>query len=185
LAERQIFFVRQFAVYEFGIQATGLWQAVVRTSELYTQVFTALLGVVYYPGIATVIGQKEELNRVLKQAVLHWLPLILLGLIGVYLSRFQVLFFLFDQDFLAGAMFFKWQLTGDFFIMLSYFYAYVLLGKARIRLFICLQAFSAGLYILAVFFLYQHLGIEALPVAYLIRSAGYAVCLIIFTSRDI
>lgn len=179
------FFVRQFAVHEFGIQATGLWQSVVRTSELYTQVFTALLGVVYFPGLAAVINHQEGVNKILRQAILYWLPIILLGLIGVYLFRFQVLYLLFDQRFLAGAVFFKWQLTGDFFILMSYFFAYILLGKARIRLFILLQAISAALYIMAVFFFYKSLGIEALPLAYFIRSAGYAICLIIFTAKEL
>jgi hypothetical protein len=41
------------------------------------------------------------------------------------------------------------------------------------------------LYVIAVFFLYKQIGIEGLPVANFIRSAGYAICLIIFTAKDL
>ncbi len=179
------FFIRQFAINQFGSQATGLWQAVVRTSEWYTQVFTALLAVVYFPNVAAVIDNKQAIKQVLSQAVLNWLPFIMLGLIGVYLTRYHILLLLFDDRFLAGEAYFKWQVLGDFFIMVSYFFAYVLLGKAHIRLFILMQVLSAVLYILAVFSLYTPMGVEAFPIAYCIRSAGYAICLVIFTTKDI
>jgi O-antigen/teichoic acid export membrane protein len=179
------FFVRQFAVDEFGLEATGLWQAVVRTSDLYTQIFTALLGIVYFPKVAAIIHQKAATRNLIKQTISVWLPLIMLGLACIYVARHQILYLLFDKQFLSGAVYFQWQLLGDFFIMISYFFAYVLLGKARIRLFILLQAISAGLYVIAVFFLYKHIGIEGLPVANFIRSAGYAICLIIFTAKDL
>jgi PST family polysaccharide transporter len=179
------FFVRQFAVDEFGLEATGLWQAVVRTSDLYTQIFTALLGIVYFPKVAAIIHQKAATRNLIKQTISVWLPLIMLGLACIYVARHQILYLLFDKQFLSGAVYFQWQLLGDFFIMVSYFFAYVLLGKARIRLFILLQAISAGLYVIAVFFLYKQIGIEGLPIANFIRSAGYAICLIIFTAKDL
>jgi PST family polysaccharide transporter len=177
------FFVRQFAVQEFGMFATGLWQAVVRTSDLYTQVFTALLGIVYFPRIAAVIHQKEVLNQFLVQTLRIWLPLIILGLLGVFIMRYHLLALIFDSRFVEGAVFFKWQLPGDFFSMLSYFFAYIMLGKARIRLFVQLQAFSALLYLICIFLLYPAMGIEALAAAYFIRSAGYAICLLIFAGK--
>lgn len=177
------FFVRQFAVQKFGMFSTGLWQAVVRTSDLYTQVFTALLGIVYFPRVAAVIQQKEVLNKFLVQTLRIWLPLIMLGLLGVFFMRYSLLTLIFDSRFAEGAVFFKWQLPGDFFSMLSYFFAYILLGKAHIRLFIQLQAFSALLYLICIYLLYPAMGIEALAAAYFIRSAGYAICLLIFAEK--
>jgi PST family polysaccharide transporter len=179
------FFVRQFAVKEFGMMATGLWQAVVRTSDMYTQVFTALLGIVYFPRIATIIHQKEVLNKFLGQTLRLWLPLIALGLLGVYFARYRVLTLIFDSRFMPAAVFFNWQLPGDFFSMFSYFFAFLLLGRARIRLFVLLQAFSATLYLVSIYLLYPDMGIEALAAAYFVRSAGYAVCLFIFAGKDI
>jgi O-antigen/teichoic acid export membrane protein len=69
--------------------------------------------------------------------------------------------------------------------MFSYFFAFLLLGRARIRLFVLLQAFSATLYLVSIYLLYPDMGIEALAAAYFVRSAGYAVCLFIFAGKDI
>ncbi len=177
------FFVRQLAVIEFGIQATGIWQSVVRLSELYTQVFTAILGLVYFPQLSSFIHTKHLANNYLKQTLRIWVPCMMAGLLLVYVSKTQLLTVLYNKQLSGGAVFLNWQLPADFFNMLSYFFAYVLLAKAQIGLFIGVQALSAGMYLASIYLLPHTAGIEILPMAYFIRSLGYCICVYVLTRR--
>jgi O-antigen/teichoic acid export membrane protein len=168
------FYVRQYALTSYGLYQTGLWQAVTKLSEMYTQLVIAVLEIVFFPLIAAQISNRRVITQYLRTALLLWVPLLSMGLGFVFLLKEELLLFLFDKQFVEASFLVKWQVMGDFFRLVSYFFAYLLLAQARIRVFIGLQIFSAVLYILTLVWVAdQQMGIVTMPIAHIIRSIGY------------
>jgi PST family polysaccharide transporter len=171
------FYVRGLAIREFGAETAGLWQALVKLSGSYGQVFTAMISIAFFPKLSEKIADKKATVDFIKQNALLWTPIIAGGLLIVYFLRNYLISWLFSVEFVpAGALILP-QLAGDFFNLSSYFLAYWLLAEARIITFIITQAISAAVYVASIYLLLPFLGILTFPTAYAIQSFVYILVL--------
>lgn len=177
------FIVRDFAIVTFGLHYTGLWQAVVKISDTYMDIFIATVGSVYYPKVSALIFNSNHLRKYLKDMLSIVIPFSVIGLTILYFVREPVTMIIFSEEFDNAIHLFKFQLIGDFFCIISYLLTYVIAAQARTSLFILLQAGSALFYISLVVLLSQWHGIEAIPLAHAIRFGLFLVLLIILNKR--
>lgn len=177
------FIVRDFAIETFGLHYTGLWQAVVKISDTYMDIFIATVGSVYYPQVTSLIFNSNHLRKYLKDMLGIVIPFSIAGLLLLYFLREPVVMLVFSEAFDDAVHLFKFQLIGDFFCIISYLLTYIIAAQARTSLFILLQAGSAIFYIGLVVLLSQSHGIEAIPLAHAIRFGLFLVLLIILNKR--
>ena len=177
------FYMRTLSISEFGMNMTGLWQAVVKMSDGYTMVFINTVGVVYYPQISALILDPDQLRVYLKDVFRIVTLLTITGLFLVFIFRYPILSILYSRDFRAAADLMPLQLIGDFFCIISYLLTYIISAQARTRTFILLQVISAVFYILLVHTMIPYLNIMTFPAAHAIRYVIYFIILITLNRR--
>jgi polysaccharide transporter, PST family len=163
------FIVREYAMSEFTVYQTGLWQASVKFSDYYMAAFVSLIGMVYYPKVSQLVNDNRELRNYVKHVLKISIPIILMGLVLIYIFRNYILLIFFDEKFMEAEKYFMFQLMGDFLKMVSYILGFIIVAQARTVLFISTQAISSLLYVGLIFLLTQEYGMEGFPIAHLIR----------------
>jgi PST family polysaccharide transporter len=171
------FIIRQYAIDTYGLNLTGLWQAVVKLSDLYSAAFVAIVGTVYYPRISYLINHEEELRKYVKTVLFICTPIIFIGLLAVFFFKEEFLFLFFQSDFTKAAYLVDFQLLGDVFKLTSFLLSYLIFAQARTVMYISSQAASAIIYIGLLFFCSNYWGLEGLPIAHAIRYVLYLLFL--------
>jgi O-antigen/teichoic acid export membrane protein len=177
------FLIRDHAIQTFGFHQTGLWQSVVRLSDGYMMIFINTVGVVYYPQIASLIFDVEQLRSYLQGVIKVVAPVSAIGLLFVFFLRDPILTILYSKEFTSAGILMPFQLIGDFFCILSYLLTYIISAQARTRIFIALQAGSAMIYVLFIILLENSQGIMALPAAHALRFSIVFIILVIVNKR--
>lgn len=179
------FFIRDFVISRYNLYQTGLWQAVVRVSEQYSNVYTSVIGMVIYPRMAALVGEPEQLRKYVRNTFYLVLPALALALLLVYLFRNWVLLLLFDEVFVQASYLFKYQLLGDFCWMASMLLTNLLVVRAQVKLYIGWQICSALVYIALVFLLIGPLGLAGVTLAHALRYAVVLAFFMIFYAKYI
>ena len=177
------FYMRTLSINEFGMNMTGLWQAVVKMSDGYTMVFINTVGIVYYPQISALIFDPDQLREYLKDVFRIVTLVTITGLFLIFIFRYPILTILYSHDFRAAADLMPLQLIGDFFCIISYLLTYIISAQARTRTFVMLQVISAVFYILLVHIMLPYLNIMTFPAAHAIRYVIYFIILITLNRR--
>jgi PST family polysaccharide transporter len=170
------FEVRLWAVDTFGIIDTGYWQALVRVSELLVGMLLAFLAAAYYPMACQMPDGSSAWVYTVRQLRVA-VPLVLVVMFLLWLSSEWWLALLYDAPFVRAAAWSHWQLTGDFFRMLSCWGALLLLARQSLMMYLVMQLLSVVVYLLSLASLYQLHAVEALPMAYAIEHLVYAAAL--------
>jgi O-antigen/teichoic acid export membrane protein len=171
------FYVRALAIEKFGMDQTGLWQAVVKMSDGYTMVFINTVGVIYYPQISSMILDTDQLRIYLKDVLRIVSVTTLAGLLIVFLFRYPLLNILYSRSFHASAELMPLQLIGDFFCIISYLLTYIISAQAKTSTFIGLQGISAIFYIFLIHMMIPWMNMMALPAAHAVRFVVYFMIL--------
>lgn len=166
------FYIRDFVIARFDLYQTGLWQAVVKVSENYSTVYTAVIGMLVYPRMAAMVNQEDALRKFVRNTFYLVLPGLLVALLVVYFLREWVLLLLFNQDFVVAEYLFDYQLLGDFFRMWSIVLTNLIVVRAHVKLYIGWQIASALLYITLVSVLIEPFGLEGVTIAHTLRYAA-------------
>ena len=167
----------------YGLDHTGLWQAVVKISDTYIELFIATIGSVYYRKVRSLIFDSYQLRKYLKDMLAVVIPVSIVGLALLYFFRDTAIDLVYSPEFKQARHLFKFQLTGDFFSIISYMLTYVIIAQARISLLVLLQGGSAIMYIALVVLLSQWHSIEAIPMAHAIRFGLFLMVLIVLNKR--
>lgn len=169
------FFIRQYAISNFDTIETGHWQSVVRVSELYLMAFVAVLSMVYYPRVSTIINKQEQLKSFVKSFFWKATGLSIPFLLFINLFRREFLILFFNKGFTDAAWLFPYQLIGDFFKISSWILAFLILAESRTKLFVTSQFVFAIILVLSTYYLIQIFGIEGFPMAYAFKQALYLI----------
>lgn len=179
------FVIRDYVIDLYGLERTGLWQAVVKMSTSYLLVFTGTVGVVYYPKMASLIHEHAALKAYVVK-VMGFVCIVSIMALGVYwLNKELILELFFAKGFERGAYLVKYQVIGDFFSILSYLLAYLLSARVETTKYIFAQLFSATIYVTLVFLLIDRMNLEALTMAYMFRYIGFFLLLVWMNRRSL
>ncbi|MDX5436603.1 MAG: hypothetical protein LPK03_05375 [Pontibacter sp.] len=165
------FYIRDYVISRFDLYQTGLWQAVVRVSENYSTVYTAVIGMLVYPRMAAMVNEEEALRKFVRSTFYLVLPVLVAALLLVYVLREWVLLLLFNQSFVVAEYLFNYQLLGDFFRLWSIILTNLIVVRAHVKLYIGWQVASALLYITLVSILIGPYGLEGITMAHALRYA--------------
>ncbi len=177
------FIAREMAIRWLGFHLTGLWQSVVKLSDIYMNLFIATVGSVYYPQITRFILDTDKLRIYLKDVLRVVVPVSFTGLLFIYFFRDSILFILFSETFMEADYLVRYRLTGDFFSIISYLLSYLIAAQARTITFVVLQAGSAVLYLFLIWFLAEPMGIHGFPMAHALRYFIFFAILVVLNRR--
>jgi PST family polysaccharide transporter len=155
-----------------GWEAAGYWEAMWRLSSAYLMLITTTLGVYYLPKLSE-IQTPEEIRTEILQGFKIIMPVAVTFGITIYSLRHIIIKILFTEKFAQMETLFAWQLTGDTIKIGSWLFAYIMLGKGMVKLFILSEiSFSFLFYFLSTF-LTDKMAIEGVAAAHAINYLVY------------
>jgi PST family polysaccharide transporter len=162
-----------------GWDAAGYWEAMWRLSSAYLMLVTTTLSVYYLPKLSELKDQ-NAIKREIIQGYKIILPVAAVCGLVIYLLRNFIIHVLFTKDFAPMEVLFAWQMIGDTLKIGSWILAYLMLGKAMVKLFIASEViFSVMFYGLTVFFV-KNMGLEGVALAHGINYLIYWVLMAVF-----
>lgn len=163
--------IRTHLADTLGIDAAGYWEAMWRLSAAYLMLVTTTLSLYYLPKLSELKDPKEIKAEIL-QGYKIILPVAAACGLVIYLLRDFIIGVLFTSDFIPMRDLFAWQMVGDTLKIGSWILAYLMLGKAMMKIFIASEiVFAAGFY----GWMYLFTGMIGLEGATLAHAVNYAV----------
>lgn len=165
-----------------GWDAAGYWEAMWRLSGAYLMLVTTTLGVYYLPKLSE-LQDPVDIKREIIQGYKIILPVAVVCGLVIYLLRDFIIRVLFSAEFAEMEVLFAWQMVGDTLKIGSWILAYLMLGKAMVKLFIVSEIiFAAMFYILTVLFT-NSMGLEGVALAHSVNYVVYWLVMAVFITR--
>ncbi len=148
-----------------------------RLSASYLMLVTTTLSVYYLPKLSE-LQDPAEIKKEILQGYKFILPVAAVCGLVIYLLRDSIIRVLFTAEFSEMELLFGWQMVGDALKIGSWILAYLMLGKAMVKLFIFSEiAFSALFYYLTYYFT-SAFGLEGVSFAYAVNYLFYWIFMV-------
>ncbi|MBL3547346.1 PST family polysaccharide transporter [Chryseobacterium rhizosphaerae] len=169
--------IRGYLIKNFSINTAGYWEGMNRISTLYMVFFTTTFGVYYLPKLSEIKNNLSLKNEVIKTYKII-APLILISLVIVFLLKDVVINLLFTKEFYSMKDLFFWQLLGDFFKIMSWILAFIMVAKSMPKIYILTEIiFSFSLITFSYFFINAN-GIIGATQAYCLNYFLYFIVMV-------
>ena len=165
-----------------GWDAAGYWEAMWRLSAAYLMLVTTTLSVYYLPKLSE-LQETAAIKREIIQGYKIILPVAAACSLAIYLLRDFIIRVLFTEEFAPMEGLFAWQMVGDTLKIGSWVLAYVMLGKAMMKLFIASEiVFAGSFYGLTVMFT-KTMGLEGVALAHSVNYFLYWLLMAVFVLK--
>ena len=176
-------FVRSFIITELSVNDAGIWEGINRISGMYLMIITSSFGVYYLPRLSE-IKDKNELKKEIFTAYKLIIPILIIGCIGIYISRDLIIKILFSPEFYSMRDLFFYQLIGDVFKICSWLLAFLMIAKTMTKLYVVTEIISSIFFVCISIILIKRNHIEGVTQSYMITYFIYFF-LMIFIFRKI
>lgn len=174
--------IRDHIIENLSITEAGYWDSLTRISHAYLAIITTTLSVYYLPKLSS-LKEKDLLRKEIWQGYKIILPFLVVLIVSVFTLRSQIISILYSRQFLAIQDLFLPQLLGDFLLIASWLVAYLMLAKAKTKMFISTQlVFSTITYKLSIF-LIDRFGLIGVTYAHAVKYLLYLI-VVLFLFRD-
>lgn len=170
-------FVRTYLANHSSWEIAGCWQGVQKISDSYLMVVYTALGTYFLPKLSS-LSDTKLIHQEIINGYLKIMPFVLISALSIYIFRNLIINLLFSHDFFAMRTMFFWQLLGDCFKIASYMLAYLLLAKAKTRLFIFSEIFFGITFPLFSYLLINFLGSSGAVMAFALNYFLYFMFMI-------
>lgn len=175
--------LRGYVISEISATEAGWWEGVNRISNIYLSVITTSLTVYVLPRLSE-LHEKWDLKQELLKCYKLIVPLLLVCSVAIYALKHVIVWLLFTPEFYPMEGLFLWQLIGDFFKMISWQLSFLMLAKARTKLFIGTEV-GFGFLMLGISYVLVHrIGVVGLNIGYMVNYIIYFIAMVI-SFRDI
>ncbi|CRM43714.1 O-antigen translocase [Pseudomonas sp. 58 R 12] len=176
--------VREYLSNTFGLQTAGYWEAMWRLSAAYLMLVTTTLSVYYLPRLSELKSASEIKLEVL-QGYRIILPIAILSALIIYFMKDFIIVTLFTTDFLPMRELFAWQMLGDTLKIGGWLLAYLMLGKAMVKLFIFSEVIFAVGFVVFTWVFTSLLGFQGVAIAHAVNYLLYWLVMAFFVWRKL
>lgn len=145
--------VRGYLIKNFSIDSAGYWEGMNRISGLYLMFITTSFSVYYLPRLSEIKDNptlKSEIFKVYKIIT----PIIAGSLLLIFIMKDFLINILFTKEFYPMKDLFFWQLIGDFFKIMSWILAFVMVAKSMSKIYIITEVIFSSFFVgLAILFI--------------------------------
>ena len=132
--------IRNYIIDSEGLKEAGYWEAMNRISSYYLMFINSIMTLYFLPRFAE-INSKTEFKKEIYSFYRSIIPILLIGLVALYLLRPIIVSLLLSEEFKPVEGLFSWQLMGDFVKVLSVVIAYHFIAKKMFWHFIITESF--------------------------------------------
>jgi polysaccharide transporter, PST family len=154
-----------------GWNFAGYWEAMWRLSGAYLMLVTTTLSVYYLPRLSE-LRELRDIKLEIIQGYKIILPVAVACATTMYVLRDPIIRLLFSAEFTPMAQLFGWQMAGDTLKIGSWILAYLMLGKAMMKLFVVSEVAFAVLFVLLTVRFVEAFGFQGVAMAH---AANYAI----------
>lgn len=176
--------IRKYIIVTIGIQQAGYWEAITRISSYYLLFVSSILTLYFLPKLA-IAKNNQETKAVFWRYYKNIFPLIIVGLVVLYFSRFLIVRILFTKEFMPVASLFFWQLLGDLLKMASWILGYQFFAKKLTTAFIITELVSLSVTYFASVFLIKTVGVQGAVMAHALTYFVYLLVLSVYFRRSL
>jgi len=174
--------IRNYLIDEIGIKAAGYWTAMTRVSDYYLMFFNSLMALYILPRFSE-INTKSAFRKEVFSFYKTIMPLFLVLLLIIYLSRSLLINLLFTEDFRPVEGLFGYQILGDIARVLSMVIAYQFLAKKMFAHFIILEVFLFIIMYFSSIYLIDDFGLKGAVMGHCLSYFMYfGIILLLFSS---
>ena len=146
-------------------------------------VITTSFSVYYLPRLSE-LQNKKDIHHEIMKCYKVLVPFLVILLVSIFVFRRIVITMLFSSDFYPIERLFLWQEIGDFFKVISWVLAYIMLAKAMTKRFIVTEIVFVTLNTFLSFVLLHFNGIVGLTQGYMINYILYTSAML-FLFKDV
>jgi O-antigen/teichoic acid export membrane protein len=170
-------YIRSLIIDNAGWHEAGLWQSLMRLSSVYVGFFTTFLAAYYMPTLSGILDKNWVFKYVAKYVVTIGGIFILIAVM-VYTFREFVFSVIFSKEFIIPAEYVRFQLIGDLFKIMSYVIGFLIVAKAKTKLYIMGELAQTAFYLGVATWLIKVGGVSKVFPAYAISNFMYfCICL--------
>lgn len=170
-------YIRSLIIHDAGWHEAGLWQSLMRLSSVYVGFFTTFLAAYYMPTISGIFGKYHIFKYVAKYVMAIGGIFIVIAVM-IFVFRGFVFSVIFSKDFIIPAEYVGFQLIGDLFKIMSYVIGFLIIAKAKARLYIIAELAQTALYLGVATWFIKVAGVSKVFPAYAISNFMYfCICL--------
>lgn len=170
--------LRSYAIANFSASDAGLWEGMNRLSNMYLMIVSTSLSVYYLPRLSE-ISDPSELRSEVLSAFKFITPFIAVGLFAIYICRYWIVTLAFSKSFLGMTDLFIWHLFGDFFKIMSWLLAFLMVAKSMTKAFVLSEILVSLIYVGLGYFFISNKGIIGLNIAYMITYFFYLISMVL------
>tara|TARA_B100002019_G_scaffold287600_1_gene299830 strand:+ start:3232 stop:4491 length:1260 start_codon:yes stop_codon:yes gene_type:complete len=174
--------IRTHLAETLGMEAAGYWEAMWRLSKAYLMLVTTTLSLYYLPRLSE-LEKASEIKKEVLQGYKIILPVAAGFGLTIYLLRDFIISVIFTSDFTAMRNLFAWQMIGDTLKIGSWILAYLMLGKAMMKLFIASEIIFAIAFYGWTYLFTTMIGLEGASIAHALNYALYWIVMGISVGR--
>ncbi|MCS3531757.1 O-antigen translocase [Chryseobacterium sp. JUb7] len=176
--------IRGYIIQNYSIKDAGFWEGINKISAMYLMFVTTSFSVYYLPRLSE-INNNSLLRKEIFKTYKVMAPLVFITLLTIYFLKDFVINILFTKEFYPMKDLFKWQLLGDFFKILSWLLAFIMVAKSMTKLFIFTEIFFSGLLILLSYYFINRDGMIGATESYCITYFVYFVLMILIFRKKL
>jgi len=176
--------IRNFITKEISQDSAGYWEAINRLSSVYLLIFTTSLSVYFLPKLSET-EDKYEIRRELRHGYTLLIPVLLVFVVGIYITRGFIIKILFSGAFAPMEPLFLFQLLGDVLKIASWLLAYIMIAKAMTITFIITEIVFSASYVLLTLWLVPIYGLVGVSYAYAINYLLYLITCFLLLRRQL
>lgn len=147
LAPSSLFIIRNYLSTNLTLNDAGIWQGLISISNMYLLVVTTALTSYYLPKLSST-SNNIDLKIEFFAAFKFFIPLVSLIAFIVFIFKDLLIFILFSTDFAPMSPLFKWQLIGDVVKISSWLCSFIILAKAKVKIYVVTEFFLYTFYTL-------------------------------------
>lgn len=170
-------YIRSLIIDNAGWHEAGLWQGLMRLSSVYVGFFATFLAAYYMPTLSGILDKNLIFKYVAKYVVTIGGIFILIAVM-VYTFREFVFSVIFSKEFIIPAEYVRYQLIGDLFKIMTYVIGFLIVAKAKTKLYIMGELAQTAFYLGVSTWLIKVGGVSKVFPAYAISNFMYfCICL--------
>jgi PST family polysaccharide transporter len=168
--------IRNYIMTQISPESAGYWQGIIKLSDMYMTVILSSLALYYLPRLSEIKDQMELRKEIfLGYSIL--MPLMIVIGLTIFFLRDFIIHVLYAPSFQPMRSLFPFQILGDFFKIASWLLAYLMLAKAKGKMYIITEVVFSVSYLAFSFIFVIKYGVVGVTYAY---SLNYFLYLLLF-----
>ncbi len=164
--------IRNIIINNASLTTAGLWEGINKISSNYLLIITSAFGYYFIPTFSQ-MQKKQQVVDEIKKSYKLLVPLLLAGAVAIFFAKDLIIKLIFTKEFIHMRPLFIWQVIGDFFKILAWILATLLIAKARIKTYLTIEICFLALQVVLVKTIITQLGNNYITLYYAIENFLY------------